>query len=267
MKTSAMLLIGCLVVALLVSAVAADTQTGVATQIGGKDNQQTVTNYDNTQNAGGTQVGGSGNTIVNTNINGNINNGADSVSNNQQVTLIFPTKNSNYELSLENTPVTTALSTLYLGQVIPVDLGYVKEGQTYYFGWTSSVPVMVYVVNDQSVDTATNSIDGAPVYDDVYRKWDHRDVFHYKVQYASNAINDGLSRNNNISFTAPEGGSYSFVLDTRPAVSRNTVNVAISDDTVDIIYTLTKDGYNAPAAFQRETIGTHSEWKINKTPM
>lgn len=267
MKNNVLILTGCLIVALMVSCVTANTQTGVATQVGGVDNTQTVTNNDNQQSGSTTQIGGSGNSASTTNVNGNIYNGANSVSNNQQVMLVFPQKNSNYELSLDNLPVSTALNTLYLGEVVPVDVGYVPEGQTYYFGWTSSVPVLVYAVSNEEVNTATNSVTGAPTYDDVYRKWDHNGVYHYPIQYASNTINDGFSRNNNVSFTAPEPGSYSFVIDTRPAVSRYTTNVLISDDTVDIAYTLTKDGYHKPSAFQREVIGTHSEFPINKTPM
>ena len=274
MKEPYLLLIGCLVIALLAAPVLASGQDATGLQVGGINNHQTVTNYNNEQTAGGTQVGGHDNVMVNTNINGDINtaNTQTTITNNQ-ISLAVDTPSTKYELNIPD--VQSVLQTLYLGQVVAVNLGKVNEGQTYYFDWTSSVPVLVYVVDDASVDSAVNSNLGAVTYDNTYQKWEHNGVYHYPVIYANDVyvngerttVNEGLSRYNNVSFTAPELGTYSFVINTKPSIARNTLNTPITDDTVDIQYTVIKDGYHPPEKFQRTVIGIHDECNITKTLM
>jgi hypothetical protein len=76
--------------------------------------------------------------------------------------------------------------------------------------------------------------------------------------------NSGLSRQNVVQFIVPEDGKYSFIVDTRPAISRNGATVIVSDDTVDFSYRIGYIGYYPPQESKRVVIGTHEELKINK---
>lgn len=269
MKSPAIILVGCLLIALIVSGVSAISQTANGMQVGGSDNTQVVINYDNHQTGTGTQIGGNGNTIANTNVNvnGNINNGATSVNNQQDVTVIIPSHPAQYALAIDNDE--DAIITLYAGQAvaIPVTDKYGGEklntGETVNMSWMSGMPVYVSVVKTSDSDAAIHTYESAPVYDSVYQKFDPTGVYHYKVNYMRDT-NSGLSRQNVVQFTVPEDGKYSFIVDTRPAISRNGATVIVSDDTIDFSYRIGYVGYYPPQESKRVVIGTHEELKINK---
>ena len=272
MKSPAIILVGCLLFALVVTSVSASYQSANAAQIGGIDNTQVVTNYDNQQSGTGTQIGGHDNTITNTNlnVNGNINNGATSVSNHQEVTFVIPSHSAQYALAINNDE--DAIVTLYAGQAvaIPVTDMYDEEqlnaGETINMSWMSGMPVYVTVVKSTDSDAAIQSNQAAPMYDSAFQEFEPMGVYHYKVHYMRD-INSGLSRQNVIQFTVPEDGKYSFIVDTRPAISRNGQTVTVSDDTVDFSYRIGYVGYYPPQEYKRVVIGTHSEVKIDKVLM
>lgn len=265
MKSPAIIFVAVL---LMVGCVSAVSQNANGIQIGGFDNMQVVTNYDNQQTGTGTQIGGHDNTISNTNlnVNGDINNGATSVNNQQDVTVVIPSRTANYALAIDNDE--DAIVTLYSGQVVsvPVETYHgelLKAGESFNMSWIAGMPVYVTVVKATDSDAAIHSGQASPSYDSVYQKFESNGVYRYKVQYMRD-INSGLSRQNIIQFTAPEDGKYSFIVDTRPAISRNGQTVIISDDTIDFSYRIGYEGYYPEMKQKRAVIGTHEEVKINK---
>lgn len=270
MKSPVLILVISLMFALVVTSVSAASQSATGVQIGGTDNTQTVTNYDNQQTGTGTQIGGHDNTITNTNVNvnGNVNNGATSVSNQQDVTFVIPAKTSQAALAIDNDE--DAIVTLYAGQAVAIPATdkcggeLLKAGEVVNMSWIAGAPVYVTVVKSTDVDSAIQTDAAAPVYDGVYQKFDPNGVYRYKVEYMR-SINGGLSRQNVIQFAVPEDGQYSFIVDTRPAISRNGQIVSVSDDTVDFSYRVGYVGYYPPTETNHVVIGTHDEVKIIKT--
>lgn len=251
----------------MIGCVSAASQNANGIQIGGFDNTQIVTNFDNQQSGSGTQIGGHGNTITNTNlnVNGDINNGATSVNNQQDVTVIIPSRTTNYALAIDNDE--DAIVTLYAGQVIAIPVldkyegNLLNRGETVNMSWISANPVYVTVVKDTDSDAAIHSSHASPNYDSVYQKFESNGIYRYKVHYMRD-INGGMSRQNIVQFTAPEDGGYSFIVDTRPGISRNGQIVSITDDTIDFSYRIGYVGYYPSMEQKRVVIGTHEELPI-----
>ena len=202
--------------------------------ITGNSNNQEVINYATTQNAIG---------ITNTQ---NIASTSSS-STNYQITNEAP--KYTYHDHLDLGAIRTETTSLFLGDVLvlPVNDGnIIVKGQIVNITYQSADPLLVYVIDSNDND-AIRAQSNAPALDDAYGVWDYGNIRVFKTaedSQHSSRVKQYLSSQAIRTFVAPYTGYYSFVLDTRPAVSRcgNTIN-SLSDSTVDITYIVQNDGF------------------------
>ncbi len=248
MKKLTILIAGLIIAAIMIVPVMADsTSQNAGGVIVGNDNKQVVNNNnkqtDINQDATTVVNGGHDNTAIAQNtakgdiVNGNVVNGATSVSNSQNVAIIMESAPNHY--ALDTPMIESQITSLYDGEVlvVPIDGGVdtpfiQKHGETYRFGVTSALPVLIYVINSNDDDMVT-TLSGAPVYDSVRKKFDHSNVFVYmksKIRSTQQALY----------FTVKDAGRYSFVIDTRVSQNLNGELSQISPSSVDIAYSLEK---------------------------
>ena len=244
-----------LITAMIIVPVIATDQSTVATQNGGTDNNQvtisTDTNnyYKSDQDTSASQSGDDNTQITTSNTiyteGGSV--GATSVSNNQQVVFVTPPPAS-YDNSLSLEDTNDALTTLYSGQVIAITIGEMRVGQSENLTWKSGMPMLVEAIRSADVQQALHDRSSAPVYDDIYQYYNHNHLYILPASYLT-SINEGFSRQNEIVFTAPKDGSYTFIVDSRPGNHRDGQigNGQISDNTIDFDYSMLYAGYNPVA--------------------
>jgi hypothetical protein len=226
-----------MIVVMCVFAVATPAPSQSSSAIGvidGDHNSQTVVDYSTTQNA---------NRIDNT-----ANSQSSSfTSTNYQITNEAP--KYTYHDHLDLGAIRTETTSLFLGDVLvlPVNDGnIILAGQIVNVTYQSADPLLAYVIDSNDND-AIRAQSNAPTLEDSYGVWNYGNIRVFKTaedsQHSSRA-KQYLSSQAIRTFVAPYTGYYSFVLDTRPSVSRfgNTIN-SLSDNTVDITYIVQNDGF------------------------
>jgi hypothetical protein len=224
--------------------------------ITGNGNDQTVVNYATTQNAG--QISNTQNTAS-----------SSSTSTNYQITNEAPAYT--YHDHLDLGAIRTETTSLFLGDVLvlPVNDGnIILAGQIVNVTYQSADPLLAYVIDSKDND-AIRAQSNAPTLEDSYGVWNYGNIRVFKTsedsQHSSRA-KQYLSSQAIRTFVAPYTGYYSFVLDTRPSVSRfgNTVN-SLSDNTVDITYIVQNDGFMYSPMQRQYVIGVSDPYPTGAT--
>jgi hypothetical protein len=234
--------------------------------INGNGNDQVVysehtdNNYDGVVNQKAiSDVDGNNNDVNTVNnaytVNGDVTNGATSVNNQQSVTVNLPKSAAYY--GLDTVVTDRQILSLYLGQVLIKDLDTTQQvpGDKYICYIHSSLPVLAYAINNNDVNRVKHDTDVAPVHDDITDDFDVANL---------DTIKDNQYRSPQQEFEVviPENGWYSLVIDTRVSQSRNGQTTHISDDSVDIVYTISKITNGTVIKPTRNVIGTTEMFKI-----
>ena len=134
--------------------------------------------------------------------------------------------------------VEKTITTVYEGQVIvtPLDKDvkvFSQPGDAWKFNIQASVPVLAYVINSIDTDKAKWDLNCAPQYDAFAEKFKVGNLDKiYMSQYRS--------PQQSFEVTAKKPGRYSLVIDTRVAHFRNGIFGKMTDDSVDVIYSMEK---------------------------
>ena len=218
----------------------------------------------NSKDSTALSVNEQGGTIENNGLQQNTYNGAET--NIQTVSLTFPSGTINVPLNFVDTDA--AISTLYQNQVINIPLGELAAGYGANISWKSSEPILVYVTDNSTVNSAVHDIAAAPVYDDIFGTFNHGEIAVYKQNtFFASTINDGLSRHNWGVFVSTADKNYDLIIDTRAAEHRNTqINTgSIEDNSFDVAYDVSVGGYYPQAVVTPSVVGTVSQYPIDST--
>jgi hypothetical protein len=240
------------VVAMVAVPVAASTnQNTDANQIGignYQNTESTQNNYDynihDSQTTGAIQTGGSGNTQVTMSnevvLNGGTYTPGESVISNY----FIPAQSNTYDnsLPLSDLAPDTPIATLYTGQVISLDIGWMNAGDRETMSWQSGMPILVEPVLTSNVPSALTDKGMSPVYDTAFQKYQHGGLQVFPAWFGI-SINEGFSKQNTIVFTPATGGFYSFIVDTRPSQALDSNAIAsggnvneVGPNTIDFSY-------------------------------
>lgn len=244
-------------------AMAADTQIAAPVQIGGIGNDQTTTNIDDSTNMDITagQIGvGNNMELTNNHIVDN------RVSSSSITNMIIPAKAKASYYGFDTGTVLTQIMSIYEGQVIVAmnDAGYSKQlisepGDKYTYNIKSSVPVLAYVINANDAQKAEWDSNCAPVYDPIAHKFNVGNIDKIYIGKYRSPLQQ-------FEVTIPKDGKgrYALVIDTRVSHAMNGQLTKISDDSVDVIYSIEKVMAGDPADFAevRDVIGTSSMYPI-----
>lgn len=131
--------------------------------------------------------------------------------------------------------IASEVTSIYLGEVLVItnnrnDSIIQMEGEKYKYTIKSSIPVLAYIIKS-SDGNKVRSDDGAPVYQWVEQKYTHGNV---------QVVHDRehMSTFQQFIYDIKDTGKYALVIDTRVSQHRNGLLSKITDDTVDIYYSI-----------------------------
>jgi hypothetical protein len=189
-------------------------------------------------------------------VNGDVTSGATAVNNQQSVTVNLPKSAAYYGLDT-GVFLNKKIISPYIGQVVVKDLDNVPqvEGDVYRCSVWTSLPTFTYAVNNNQVNRVKHDDDVAPTHDDITDDFDLSNL---------DIITDNEYRSPQQEFEVviPENGWYSLVIDTRVSQSRNGKQTHISDDSVDVYYTIIKIKNGNPLESKRTIIGNTETFKV-----
>jgi len=243
---------------------ALSTSQNAIGMIVGDDNHQLVTNDNTQQTADINLKNGDHNIII------ALNDNSDGKTTNNVATQYFDSSSSSvFNILNQDNPdyyglniglITTQIVSLYKGQALVAyndnDQGIPqKTGDVFEYTIQSSLPVLAYVVNANEANRAEFDIDVAPVYDQYAHKFD---VGNLDTIFVSKY----RSPQQQFVVTIPEDGRYALVIDTRVSQALDGRTVKITDDSVDVVYSINKTHSGSPNEYIKPIIGVRSYFPI-----
>jgi hypothetical protein len=270
------LLIFSIIMLFLALPVSADTQRANGT-ISGDGNQQTIINdydYYNKENADNMNqeidvslTDSAGNTIVTLNDNSDGKTEIDTVNSDSSTTTSstaiynFLPDPTAVHYTLDTGSISSEVTSIYMGEVIVIqndetNTTLQREGEHYQYTIKSSVPLLAYIIQSSDSDKI-RSTSGAPVFNEIEQKYAHSGV---------QVVLDRkrMSTFQQFTFDVEEDGKYALVMDTRVTQHRNGLLSKISDDTVDIYYSIDKIFINSTIVNTTPKIANVSVFPTNE---
>ena len=255
--------------------VSADTQRANGTVVGDGNQQTIVNDYYNKENADNTNqeidvslTDSAGNTIITLNDNSDgkteidtVNSDSSSTTSSTAIYNFLPDPKS-VHYTLDTGSISSEVTSIYMGEVIVIqndenNLTLQKEGEHYQYTIKSSVPLLAYIIKSSDSDKI-RSTSGAPVFNEVEQKYSHGGV-----QVALDRKR--MSTFQQFTFDVEENGKYALVMDTRVTQHRNGLLSQITDDTVDIYYSIDKITINSTITNNTQPIFTNvSVFPVNE---
>lgn len=248
-------------------AFASNTQVADVTIVGGDGNTAIADNdyynyeNENEQNAGGIIIGSENVIQIVKNTNNQDSGNTNQVITDASTNVYFLPSQSSSSYNLDSGAVTSVpVHSVYMNKVMVVqnEKGKTmqKAGDVYTYSFKSALPLTAYVIPNKDINKAKYDIDCAPEYDWVNDKFTHGSL---------DVVYDLGERSTYtwFTFTVPEDGFYSLVLDSRVALSQDgKLNPYTTASSIDVAYTAEKTDHVIPEDYQHKVIGVVDMYDI-----